>query len=233
MKAISKIKSDISHGVTGLVVAGIVFAMGSSAGAATITSFTDRATFNTAVGIPLTLETFNSFGVETSFNITPLDVGDFTLSILGTTPFNNKNFIDIPPPQISQFDVDGSTIANVTTTDTNSFEISFDSAITAFGADFASFNDGSVRSEIILAGETISPSVVGNLDVRFIGFISDTPFLTVRFDSVGGVRDGYGLDNVSFGSSVSPVPLAAALPLFGAGLAVMSLVGWRKKNQSA
>ena len=43
---------------------------------------------------------------------------------------------------------------------------------------------------------------------------------------------GFALDRISF-ESVSAVPLPAALPLYGAGLAVMGFIGWRRKRKTA
>jgi len=38
---------------------------------------------------------------------------------------------------------------------------------------------------------------------------------------------------VTLSSGVSPIPLPAALPLYGAGLAVLGLIGWRRKRKIA
>jgi len=44
--------------------------------------------------------------------------------------------------------------------------------------------------------------------------------------------DGLGRNDYSV-AAISAVPLPAALPLYGAGLAVMGLVGWRRKRKEA
>lgn len=48
----------------------------------------------------------------------------------------------------------------------------------------------------------------------------------------GGGHNGCGIGEVAF-SSVAAVPLPAALPLFGTGLAIMGFMGWRRKRKLA
>lgn len=62
----------------------------------------------------------------------------------------------------------------------------------------------------------------------FINAVITTSSAFNRFKILSG-RNSFELANVS----ISAVPLPAALPLYGAGLAVMGFVGWRKRKKSA
>jgi hypothetical protein len=162
--------------------------------AAVINTFTNRATFNGAVG-PTTVEDFNSFGSEVPFHTTPLDVGPFTFFMTGspvTTP--PRNSIELPPLVFPEFNVDGTTIANVRTIGGDSLFLSFDKPTLAFGADFASFNDSSLRTQIVVDGELVTPPVTAGEQVRFFGFETDRFFSTVEFRGISA--DGYAMDNV-------------------------------------
>jgi len=56
----------------------------------------------------------------------------------------------------------------------------------------------------------------------------------VRFQRTG--LDGEGSDTALGGpdlqGNIPPVPLPAAMPLFGAGLAIMGFIGWRRKRKA-
>ncbi len=193
--------------VLSVLLLGIV---GTSAEAA-VTVYTDRTSFNTAVG-PIVLENFNSFASETPFHTTALDVGDFTLSMTGSPNTGaRRNKIDLPPYEWSVSDIDGTNVVNVLTILGDSLFITFDSPITAFGADFAAFNDGHLRTTIVVSTEVLNPPATAGNDVRLFGFTSDTPFTVVEARAVD--NDGYAIDNVSY----SVVPEPAMICLLGLG----------------
>ena len=178
--------------------------------------FTDRASFDTAVG-PTLAEDFNSFSSDIPFHTTAFDVGPFTLSMTGSPLTDGtRNKIDSPPLEETIIDVDGTTVALAMTTAGTTFVITFDIPITAFGADFAALNEDVDRTRIVVgADEVVPPTTAGNT-VGFLGFQTDTPFTTLEFVTSSLTRplDGYSLDNVAF----SPVPIPGALWLFGSGL---------------
>ena len=186
---------------------------------AQVTTYTSRSAFSAAAG-PLTTQTFNSYTTDTSFRTTPLTFPGFTLAGAGAGQLS-ENFIDVPPLQFAIFNVDGTPIVNAFTSSASSVIFTFLAPITAFGADFASFQDGIVRSSIVINGQTIIPDVAGaenSNTVRFLGYTSSTPFTTVTFN--GTVGDGFGIDNVSFSSAVTaavPEPGTWALMLTGFG----------------
>ena len=184
--------------------------------AAVIGVFTDRASFDAAVG-PTHAEDFNAFTEDLAFHTTPVDVGPFTLSMTGSPLTDGtRNKIDALPLEESIFNVDNSAVAQALTTDGTTFVIKFDVPITAFGADFAALNEDIDRTRIIVGADTLAPPVTGGNTVGFFGFRADSPFTTLEFVTSSLVRpgDGYSLDNVAF----SPIPVPGALWLFGSGL---------------
>jgi hypothetical protein len=182
--------------------------------ATTLTSYTDRTAFNAATG-PVATETFNSFISEISFHTSALNVGPFTISMsAGASTDTGRNKIDIPPLEFSAFNVDGSNVANVLLYSGDSLFLTFDSPLTAFGADFAALNDDLIRTSIWVGMETLTPSTtVGNVS-RFFGFTSDTPFNMVEFRHAG-TNDGFAIDNVSYGTSDRVPDSGSTLALLG------------------
>ena len=65
---------------------------------------------------------------------------------------------------------------------------------------------------------TIDPALIG-AGSGIVSFIFD------------GYKEGYAIDYSSLSIEVSAVPLPAALPLFGACLAVMGFFGWRRNKK--
>ncbi len=189
-----------------------------SASAATLTTFNDRSAFSSAAGSTIG-ENFNSFASEVDFRTAPLTIGGITLSMLGTSQ-PGRNFIDVPPHQYSVFNVDGTPIANIFTNSTSSVELTFASAVTAFGADFASYQDVVVRSRITVLGQDLVASAAPATAVRFYGFTSDTPFTSLRFQ-YNGMTDGFGLDNLAY--ALAPVPSEDTV---GAAPAVPEPAAW-------
>ncbi len=69
-----------------------------------------------------------------------------------------------------------------------------------------------------------------------LGPLDDRLFLSMPANSVG-LGDNFNTYAVfslsTNGNGVSPVPLPAALPLFGSALAMLGMVGWRRKRWAA
>ena len=213
----------------------LALANGSNVSAATFTTFTDRIGFDAAAGL-LTIEDFNSVAGQLSFAGVTLTVGDLTLETTGTPQTVLRNFIDQPPLEFSsEFNIDDTALANVllrfddVNDDDDIFTINFATPVTAFGADFGGINNVILRTAITILGEQIAMPINPLSSPTFFGLLSDTAFSSLSFIQVGSDPDGFSIDNVTF----SAVPLPAALPLFGSGLAVMGFLGWRSKRKSA
>lgn len=196
------------------------------ASAASFTVFTDRVAFEAAVGTGLTTETFNSAASDISFSGSSTTFGQLTLSA-DDTAFPGNNKIDAAP-LLDTINVNGSAAVNFFTRPNDNASIAFDAPVLAFGADFFNFNDEHLRTQISVLGNLFSPDVTDINEVSFFGIISDQAFSSVLFSALD--YDVFGMDNVSFSSSISVVPLPAALPLMAGALAIMGLFGWRKKS---
>lgn len=194
---------------------------------ATLATYTDRTAFTAAAGGSVSTETFNSFVSETPFHTSALDVGPFTISMsAGVSTSSDRNRIDLPPHAFAVFNVDGTAIANALTGAGQSLYLVFDSPITAFGADFADFNDQILRTNIVVGSDTLATSVTPASGVRFFGFTSDTPFTTVEFRGVN--NDGYGIDNVAFSSNAGGRVPEGGSTLVLLGLVTIGLAGIRR-----
>lgn len=196
--------------------------------AAVIEVFTDRALFDAAVG-PTLVEDFNTFSTDIPFHTTPFDVGPFTLSMTGSPLTDGtRNKIDALPLEETIINVDNTTVALALTTDGTTFLITFETPITAFGADFAALNEDVDRTQIIVGTDILDPPVTSGNTVGFYGFRTDSPFTTLEFVTSSTERplDGYSLDNVVF----SPVPIPGALWLFGSGLLGLIALSRDKKT---
>jgi hypothetical protein len=198
-----------------------IICISSASNAALITPFQERVSFEAAAS-NLNTETFNSFVSDAPFHTAPLDVGDFSLSMLGNpstrTPTNS---IDIPPARFSRIDVDGTNVASILTSSEASLFLTFDHPIFEFGADFADLQDNIFRTDIVIGGDILTPAI----DTTFFGLISDTAFNKIEFR--GRSSDGFGMDNVSYS-----VPIPAAVWFFGSGLTGL-MVMRKKSSQTA
>lgn len=208
----------------------LLLAPASHVSAGIISTYTTRGDFDAAVG-STTLETFNSFTEITNVPVPGgLDVGPFTIQRTESFPAY------LNPAPSSPFDIDGTTTFQTNTFLGHDLTIVFDAPITAFGADFAAFNDDILRTRILVDGEAVNPpSTTGNA-VRFFGFQLDASFSTLTFEGIES--DGFAMDNVSFASS-APVPEPSSLFLLAmgatglAGLSVRRQLSARLADQRA
>jgi fibronectin-binding autotransporter adhesin len=79
-------------------------------------------------------------------------------------------------------------------------------------------------------GVSVSGLTAGDYKFEFIEQLIPTFDWTEWNDSLNST---FTLRAGDIGGGVSAVPLPAALPLYGAGLALMGFVGWRKRRKSA
>lgn len=185
------------------LLAGAVALCGLPAQAAS-TVFLTRAAFVTATG-PMTIEGFGGVVGEPSFVERPLTVGLLTLSTFG--PQLGGGFVDRAPHQFDSHNINGTPNISVTTSLDGGFEITFDRAITAFGATFGDMQDRAIRTRLQVGDETLTPPMQDTDGVTFFGFIATSPFRSIRF--LGNAeQDAFALDDLQFGdpSPVSPPP---------------------------
>lgn len=210
---------------TSLVLAAL---LGIYAGAshAAITTFTDRTTWSSN-GVVLYTEDFESYTEDTYFATTPVDVGPFSLSTVGTA-VAETNLIDVdpffdPPIPVSF----GNATVDIFVQDPLAADLIFDNPVSGFFADFwAAGNTSELTLTLSLLGGGSSDVNVpgpGNTLESF-GFFSDTDLITaIRFNN--SVNDGFKVDNIA--ASVVPVP--AAVWLFGSAL--VGFVGYSRRRK--
>lgn len=190
------------------------FALSSGATAA-ITQYSSHAAFQSATG-PLSVQDFESFASASGiFRGVAFDFGDFS-------GFNGANTGSAFGGDIlSPGSVNGSTeIFGVVKIGAADFVLTFDAPIYAIGFDCDNLADQ--RTDHIIFNNAQSDVVVVTdpIDqVRFWGFVSDTPFttFTIRLvtHSVGGSpTDGFTIDDLCH----TPVPSPG-----GAGLVLLAL----------
>lgn len=187
-----------------------------------IVQYSSRAAFTAAAGA-VTIEDFESFTPNaTAFRNTIFDFGDFTGY---NGPHSGTGFGgDIYAPGT----VNGSTdIIVVLGTSGARLDLVFDYPITAIGFDAEQMADQR-HDEILfnnLAGDVVP--VTDPIDqVRFWGFISDTPFTTFTMRQTGwgtggGPTDGFHIDDLTYNV---PEPGAAAFMI------VALLAAYRRRN---
>ena len=85
------------------------------------------------------------------------------------------------------------------------------------------------EGDILAASNVVDVS--GNGSVFFFGFQSDSDLIKTIQISPNNKTFVTTLDN--FVTELDPIPLPAALPLMGTGLAVLGFLGWRRRKAAA
>lgn len=211
-------------------VAGLaLLCVSSAASAATLTSV-DRAAFAAAVaGGTISSDNFDS----TPDGAAPTTPG-VTYSASGGTVIVTDTYLTTTSPN----GIGSTSLGFYGASETATF--TFDTAITAFAIDINTFatSDGAYTATLN-TGDTVDsifevfPSQATG---QFLGFISDTAFISLTLSPINGVTDPnetYTLDTLVFGDAAAVVgnvvPLPATLPMLLGALGVGFGVSRRRK----
>jgi len=185
--------------------------------AADFLTYSSRSAFAAAAG-PLSGENFNAVKSDVDFSRSTYRANGFTMALDANDRTPRAAYIDAAPYLGSS--INGTSFAAAALYDAvgydSSLVLTFDTAITAFGADFISGSAGAFVVEVL--GSTFSP-VVGN--PGFFGFVSDTAFTSIRLRARPQSGHYVSLDDVTFGSGsvgAVPEPGAWAMMLGGFGI---------------
>lgn len=226
----------ISNAVLALVA---LFSV-SGVNAATITTFTDRSAFNSAVGTT-TLENFtnaahypipngalSSTTSFTSIYTAPLNAGDIKAGATYTTPVTTDTAF--------YFNIDaGGLFTNGGALDslskTSKLTISYDPLVAAFGFDAYQYMSEFDVMINFLGGSSYTKHFSFSTSVQFFGFQSDAA--DIQSVVIGGTNTimGFAIDDHSYGGTPSPVPLPSATWLLFSGL--LSLIGVARRSKQA
>lgn len=232
-----KVFSVTTDGFLAKLVMALALFVGSALPAsAEIVEFTTRGSFLASAGITTT-ETFDAVTADSQFRTQTVNLGSFSLAGFGP---NQGAFNVVNPTPASIYNVNTSAFVLGITDVDSGITITFNSAITAFGADFRGFNNfDSVaqRSIILVNGNSLSsPVVAANSDTSFFGFTSDTPFTTVTIMRNPGyfrdASDAFGMDNVTF-AEVSAVPEPSTWAMMILGFAGIGFTTYRRRKTAA
>jgi len=194
--------------VLALSAAITAFAVVAAQAAPVLTIYNNRAAWEAAVAGSFSEEDFTGFA-GTSYQVVPVDVGDFSVSKSGSDFGSEWHNVG---PDATGNNVNGSAQINAATGEAGGLTLTFDSSIKALGGNFQGISDQ--RTTSINIGGTIV--AIPNLNGGFWGFTSDTPFTSAFFFLSAGAADGFGIDNVVYSSAAVPEP--ATLSLLGLGL---------------
>lgn len=208
----------------GLLTAAAIMA-GASAHAAVV-GYTDDLTWTAAAGTVST-EGFDGFAADTDFSGAPVDVGDFTVTYNGALSAGSFNFIDaLPTSSVNNLFGSAALIGGVL--DGETVTLTFDTAITSFGAYFAYLNDNADRSVFDVGGATFQlPQNVGPT-TEFFGVVSDVAFTEFTIRGLPA-SEGWGMDDIRYGGT-APIPLPASLGFLGAGLFALGGFARRRRH---
>lgn len=211
-------KNVMMTGLAGAVVVGV----GASSAAATITVFTDRASWEAAIGgAPITVEDFNSTTTQPIADGQTLDTGLLQIRRDGSPNAADGDLAISPGTLFGNFDGTNHLDGETGIEPHERVDFGFNgSAVFAFGADWVSpFSGDGIGLEV--NGELFLIDTIAGFDSGFFGVVSSSSsFATVSVvgnPAMDTFQELWQADNVSY---AIPTPGAAGV-LGLAGLAVM------------
>ncbi len=185
--------------------------------------FSDETLFNGAHSVPLTLESFEGFSTG---NPAPIEATDFTLSTSNSSGEINAGFT-------GTFPTDGVNDFGWNYPPSSSMTFSFASPKSVFSMDITDLASvGATTIDVFADGglvpvvPTINIGFFGHGGFDFLGLVSDSQFSSLTFSF--SISEWLGVDRVQYG--VSPVPVPAAVWLFGTALIGLFGFNGRKKS---
>ncbi len=207
---------------------------------ASILPFSDRGTWETAVGSFQT-EDVNSFLVDTEFQTAPVSLLNMTISQLNGPPFNGNlsNKVDVSPFAFN-FSVNGTpdVIMEVELVGANNHtqvRMDFTSPVSAWGADFRNHFGSYVQPfvNVFDTGGVLQGTISLQTD-GFHGFRFDAGelagHLIIRNDNSASIGNAFlAMDDLSFASSLAPVPEPASVAVWG--LLIGCVIAGRRRKR--
>ncbi len=192
---------------------------------AALVGFTDRAAWEVAVAGTFSSEDFSSVP-DGVYESSPIDVGDFTVSVTGDK-FDSiwQNISSTGSGGASINSVNGTQQLNVATGGMGGTTLDFDFEIYAFGADWAHVSDSRTTS-FVVGGEQLYISFLTS--GGFFGFVSDAALTAIFLSLAEGGADGFGMDNLVYAAATQSVPEPSTIVLLGLGVLGVSVSRFRK-----
>jgi hypothetical protein len=175
-----------------------------------LTVYNSRPAWEAAVGGSFLEEDFTGFN-GVSYEFAPVDVGDFDVSVAGST--FGSSFHNIGPAIVPN-DVNGTAQINAATGDVGGTTLSFDFPITAFGGFWDGVSDDRVTSFNVGGTILAIPHIEIEEGSGFFGFVSNEAFTAELLFLSSGEADGFAIDNVVY----QMVPEPSTFLLAGLGL---------------
>jgi hypothetical protein len=193
---------------------------------AAVTEYTDLKSFNTAVSGTATYD-FNNIAP-------PGEIAFFATPILGGVTFSGVDgqMYGVVDVGVSNGDGYGTSFFTGQTTNSSdpSYVIATTTGVRAIGFTYGTYIGSLVPFTVTLSSGDVftltTPYVSDNYSgvTGFVGFVSDAPITSVMFVEQGGSMD---ITQLTVGPATAPVPVPAALLLFGPGL--VGIAAMRKK----
>ena len=193
---------------------------------AALISYTDETTWSNTVGVASGTENFDSFTTDTTFQNTTISVNNMQITCEPGSNGQETNKIDT-----ERFYANSVFTSNDTSYllgdlfGSQTIRVDFDTAVTAWGADFRSISNPDRNTAIHVYD--VSDNLLGTLETKvggvnsFYGFSFDANEMAkyLVFENTGTIADSFGMDNVKFVTKEANVAEPLSIGLLGLGFA--------------